>query len=322
MQSRMDDPDGEEITMNKKITTVVAVSAALVLALAGCSTGTTDGGNSTPETTPLTSGVDKAAAAALPASIRDSGVVRVAVGIPYPPFILRGDDGKLEGLDVDMSQALGEKLGLDFKLSHQAFETVIPSLQADKFNIIMEGMNDTVERQKTLNFIDYLYSGFTIVVKKGNPENIGTLLDLCGRSVAVQKSTVQGQILRDQVTECEAEGRGGIDVQELPVANDAQTALKAGRVQAYVVDAPVAAYTIATAGDGNDFEGVTDPKNPQGFAPVYTGIALLKDQTELTDALELALQSLIDEGVYQEILDEHGMGSAAVQEATVNGTKP
>ena len=303
--------------MKKMTLLATAAAIAATLGLSACATGS----ESAPAAAApaLTSGIDQAAADAVPEAFRESGVVRVAAGIPYPPFIKVKDDGSFEGFDVDIAQALGEKLDLDFAISHQAFETVIPSLQSHKFDIIMAGMNDTAEREKTLNFVDYISAGFTIVVKAGNPEKIGTLLDLCGHSVAVQKSTVQGEILRELVTECEAEGKKGIDVQELPVANDAQTALKAGRVQAYVTDAPVAAYTIATAGDGKDFEGVDDPKNPQGFSPVYSGIGMLKENGEFTEAIRLAFQSIIDEGVYQEILEKHGMGHLGVPEAIVNG---
>jgi polar amino acid transport system substrate-binding protein len=51
---------------------------------------------------------------------------------------------------------------------------------------------------------------------------------------------------------------------------------------------------------------------------MYTGLALLKDRTELTDALQAAMQSLMDDGTYQSILDTHGMGSLALDEALVN----
>lgn len=293
---------------------VLALAAAI--SLTSCAAGT--GSAPKAERDAITSGADATAVAAVPEAFRESGVVRVAAGIPYPPFILTTDEGGYEGFDVDMAQALGEKLDLDFQISHQAFETVIPSLQSNKFDIIMAGMNDTTEREKTLNFVDYVRAGFTIVVKSGNPEDITTLLDLCGKSVAVQKSTVQGKILRDLVAECESGGSKGVEVQELPVANDAQTALKAGRVQAYVTDAPVAAFTIATAGGGKDFEGIEDPKNPQGFSPVYSGIGMLRKEDGLAEAIRLGLQSMVDDGVYQEILEEHGMGHLAVTEAKIN----
>lgn len=302
----------------KKTMTVIAAAAAAaaMLGLSACSASDSPAASAKAEK--LTSGVDQAAAKALPESIRKSGVIRAAAGIPYPPFIMIENEQQV-GLDPDLAQALGEKLGVRIQISHQAFETVIPSLQAKKFDIIMSGMNDTVEREKTLNFVEELHAGFTIVVKKGNPAKIGTLLDLCGHKVAVQKSATQGQILRDLVTECTAKGKSGIEVQELPTAQDPQTALKAGRVDAYVTDAPVAAYTVATAGDGKDFEGVADPENPAGFSPVYTGIGTLKSNTELTEALRLAMQAIIDEDVYQKILDKQHLGHLAVDQAIVNG---
>jgi polar amino acid transport system substrate-binding protein len=195
---------------------------------------------------------------------------------------------------------------------------VIPSLQANRHDLIMMGMNDSKERQQTLSFVEEINAGFAIVVKKGNPENITTLMDLCGHSVSTQKSTIQAQLLENLKGDCVAAGAKGIDVQGLPVAQDAQTALRAGRVQAYVVDAPVAAFTVKTAGDGKYFEMVADPENPQGFNPVYSGFGLLKDRTELTDALQAAMQDLIDNGTYQSILDTHGMGSLAIDKALVN----
>lgn len=303
--------------MKKLIQISAAAALAGMLGLTACSSGDAAAPTADPAEQ-VTSGVDKEAAAALPESIRSAGVIRAAAGIPYPPFILL-DGEQQSGLDPDLAQALGEKLGVEVKISHQAFETVIPSLQAKKFDIIMSGMNDTVEREETLNFIEEIYAGFTIVVKKGNPEGITGLTDLCGHPVAVQKASAQLGLLEELAATCQAEGKGELTIQQLPTAQDPQTALKAGRVVAYPVDAPVAAYTVATAGDGKDFEIVEDPEFPAGINPVYTGIGTLKDNTELTEALRLALQSLIEEGVYQDILEKHNLGNFATDEAIVNG---
>ncbi|MGV8876492.1 MAG: ABC transporter substrate-binding protein [Rhodoglobus sp.] len=303
---------------------LLAFVAVGALALTGCSAGggSSDepsvGGLPMTVSTEFSTQVDKAAADLLPQDVLDRGKIRIAVAVPYPPFVAYGDNDKIIGVDVDMVAALSAKLGIPFEINHQVFESVIPSLQSDRHDVIMMGMNDSQERQGTLNFVEEIKAGFAIVVEKGNPENITTLMDLCGLSVSTQKSTVQAQLLEDLEGDCIAAGFEGIDVQGLPVAQDSQTALRAGRVQAYVVDAPVAAFTVATAGDGEFFDMIADPKNPQGFNPVYTGFALLKDRTELTDALQAAMQALMDEGIYQSILDTHGMGSLALDEALVN----
>lgn len=322
--------------MNKKrlpfILAATATTAAFALALAGCSANGDAGDSATADapasesssglsltpTTEFSTEINADAAAMLPDDVTDRGALRIAMGVPYPPFVEYNDADELIGVDVDMAIALGEKLGIDVVVQHQPFESVIPSLQSDRHDLIMMGMNDSKERQETLNFVEEIKAGFAIVVAKGNPEGINTLTDLCGHSASTQKSTVQAQILYELSDECIADGKEGIDVQALPVAQDSQTALRAGRAQAYIVDAPVAAYTAATAGDGEYFELVEDAQNPQGFNPVYTGWGLLNERTELTDALQAALQDLMDEGIYQSILDEHGMGSLAVGEALVN----
>lgn len=317
-----------------RIPYVFAATAAVALMLTSCSSGGTDaessdtgeapaaesssGGLALSQTTDFSTEVDEAAAALLPDDVVDRGAVRVAMGVPYPPFVEVNDNDELVGVDVDMAIALGQKLGIDFTVEHQPFESVIPSLQSDRHDLIMMGMNDTKERQETLNFIEEINAGFAIVVEKGNPEGITTLTDLCGLSASTQKSTVQAELLLELSDQCVADGKGAIDVQALPVAQDSQTALRAGRAQAYIVDAPVAAYTAQTAGDGEYFELVQDPENPQGFNPVYSGFGLLKDRTELTDALQAAMQALIDEGIYQDILDQYGMGSLAIDSALVN----
>jgi polar amino acid transport system substrate-binding protein len=309
--------------ITRPIFALVAVGA---LALTGCTSGGSGGDSDEPSiggfpmtvTTEFSTQTDQAAADLLPQDVIDRGKIRIAMAVPYPPFVQYGDNDKIIGFDVDMVAALSAKLGIPFEVNQQPFESVIPSLQSDRHDIIMMGMNDSKERQQTLSFVEEINAGFAIVVEKGNPGNITTLMDLCGRSVSTQKSTVQAKLLEDLKADCVAAGSEGIDVQVLPVAQDAQTALRAGRVEAYVVDAPVAAFTVATAGDGEYFEMVADPKNPQGFNPVYTGFALLNDRTELTDALQAAMQALMDEGIYQSILDTHGMGSLALDEALVN----
>lgn len=318
-----------------RIPHLLAATAAVALALTACSSGGGDadtsgdsgdtgstessaGGLTLKQTTEFSTEVDEDAAAMLPSDVTDRGAVRVAMGVPYPPFVSVNDDDELVGVDVDMSIALSQKLGIDFTVEHQPFESVIPSLQSDRHDIIMMGMNDSKERQGTLNFVEEINAGFAIVVEKGNPEGIKTLTDLCGLSASTQKSTLQAELLLELSDQCEADGKKGIDVQALPVAQDSQTALRAGRAEAYIVDAPVAAYTAQTAGDGEYFELVEDAENPQGFNPVYTGFGLLKDRTELTDALQAAMQDLIDEGIYQSILDQYGMGSLAIESALVN----
>jgi polar amino acid transport system substrate-binding protein len=190
-----------------------------------------------------------------------------------------------------------------------------------KYDVILSAMNDTAERQKTLNFVDYTHGGFIILVKSGNPEGVHGLLDLCGKTVSVQKATVQGDLLRGLAPQCAKKGATGVTLLELPTDLDAQTALRAGKSQAYVVDAPVAEYVVKTAGAGKAFQIVRDAQFPSGYLPVFSGMGNLKTDTKLTEALRAAFQALIDDGTYQKVLDRYSLTSYGVKSAAVNQGK-
>src|SRR6266581_3752689 len=249
----------------------VVVALALVAVLAGgaCGTSTTK----TKAGTKLTS-----LGKTLPKAIRDSGVIKVGSDIEYPPVESYKEGTKQdEGLDVDIANAIGEKLGVRLRF-----------------------MNDTAERRgKGVDFIDYFRAGTSIIAKKGNPQGLNTLDDLCGKTVAVQKGTIQEtDILDPQQPKCTAAGRSKINVLTFEKDTDALEQVKTGRAVANLEDFPVAAYNAKISGGGNDFQAIDVP----GIGPGNYGIAVLKTNTQLRDALQAALKAVIADGTYDHIL--------------------
>lgn len=301
----------------KKTPLLLAATAALALVLTGCSGGDSAeqpaAGPNIPTGDEISTTADPALTALLPEDIVKNGKIGIAIDIPFPPMAMYDEHNREVGFDPELGRLLGQKLGIDVSLNKQAFDSVIPALQAGKSDMIMSGMNDTTERQQTLSFVDYSRGGFAIAVKSGNEVGITTQDDLCGKTVSVQKATIQGDLLR--AMDCD------VTVMELPSDLDAQTALRAGKSQAYVADAVVAEYVVATTDDGKAFEIVRDPENPAGFNPVYSGIGILKENTELVEAVRAALQALIEEGTYQEVLDRNHIGAYAVDAAEINQGK-
>ena len=295
-----------------------ALSASTALLVAGCSGGGADpaaGQDPDPATTSIK--VNTQAAALLPAKYKKSGI-SVAADMPNPPMEMLDENQQPTGFDYDLAQALGGKLGVEFKFVQQNFDTAVPSLQAGKHDIIMAGMNDTIEREKVLDFVDYFHAGFVIVVMKGNPEKIKGILDLCGKNVAVQKATVQGELLQSYAKKCKAKGSGPINLVQLPTELDAQTAVRSDKAVADVVDASVGTYAAQTAGGGNTFELVKDPQHPGGYNRVYTGIGILKGNDDLTKSLNMALQSVIDDGTYAKLLNKWHLSDFAIDKAGIN----
>ncbi|MFE8935942.1 ABC transporter substrate-binding protein [Streptomyces sp. NPDC007872] len=258
----------------------------------------------------------------LPAGIKKAGTVRVATDVPYPPFEMFVKEGEstLTGLDYDLGQALGAKLGVTFAFTPQKFDGIVPAIQAGKFDAAMSAITDNKERQKVVDFVDYSQSGSGVLVADGNPGRITTLDDLCGKKVAVQAATHQLDLLKSHQDACGKTGKEEIDIQTFPKDSDAQLALRSGKVVAQVLTKPAAGWVAKTADAGKAFDLVEDPAASGGYDATPNGIAISKQQPELTDAIQKALQSLMDDGTVLRIYNKYGVGSILVKEATKNAS--
>jgi len=291
----------------------VAVMAASLLVITGCASSTVNNGVDQ-------SKVDKAAQALLPAQYLDKGI-NVASDIPYEPFEYLDESGNLTGFDVELGALLSQKLGAKVTFNDAVFDTIIPNLEAGTNDIIISSMSDTVERQAKVDFVDYQIGGSQMIVTKGNPEGIMGAMDLCGKTVIVQNGTIQIDLVGNMSKDCKAAGKGAITITELPDAPSMENALRAKQGSAVMMDSFVAQGAAAKAGNGKYFDVINDPDAPNGYDAGYVGVAILKKNTELRDAIQKALQSLIDDGQYASLLAKWNMSSNAVPSASVNGTK-
>ncbi|GAA4210915.1 ABC transporter substrate-binding protein [Streptosporangium oxazolinicum] len=263
---------------------------------------------------------DPALSALLPETVRSAGKVRVATDAPYPPFEMFVTEGSadLTGIDYDLGQALGARLGVRFEFTQQKFDGIIPAIQAGRFDAVMSALTDNKERQAVLTFVDYSVSGTGILVKKGNPESVTGPADLCGKRVGVQAATNQSKLIDSWQAECRGAGKPAIDKKEYPKDTDAQLAVKAGTVIAVLNTKPAAIYTAQTADGGNAFESVDDPEAPGGYNASPNGIGVTRQNPELVTAIQKALQSLMDDGTYRKILAKYDAESIGLTTATVN----
>jgi polar amino acid transport system substrate-binding protein len=179
-------------------------------------------------------------------------------------------------------------------------------------------MTDTKERQDVLDFVDHSRTGLTIVVRAGNPEGVTTLLDLCGKTVAVQKGTTDELFLKATADKCSAAGKPTIDRQSYPKQSNAFLAVKSGKADANLVDGAVGGYAVRTVDGGGALEQLVDPKAPHGYRSNPIGIGMLKGQDDLRDAIEAALRAVMDSGVYDKLAKRWGMESTALDAPTVN----
>ena len=255
---------------------------------------------------------DDSIAGKLPEAIKKAGSVRVASGVSFPPMEYFDTDNKtVLGFDADLGAALGQVLGVKFEFQNTNFDGIIGGLDAGRYDLSLTSMIDKKSRQATVDFVDYLNSGVTFMVAKGNPKGLKDQLDLCGTKAAVEKSS-SGDLAVDDITKkCTAAGKPAVAKQPFPDQASAVQALQSGRADAVVALDLTLAYNVKQA--PNAFEV---PAKPFGALPV--GIPVPKKDPELRDAVQAALKKVQESGTYDQLLAKWNLTDQALTGAPLN----
>ena len=243
-----------------------------------------------------------------PDAIKAAGKIVWCVDVSYPPEEFYAADGTTaQGSDIDFATEIGKRLGVGTQIDNTGFDGIIPALLAKKCDLIISGMNDTEERAKQVDFVDYLKVGQGLLVAAGNPKGIHTLEDLSGKAVAVQLGTTNKDALDAANEKLKAAGKAPIDIQTYQQDTDGFQQLALGRVDAFSTDSPVVAYYNSKPENAGKFEVGGTPIDP---API--GIAVTKDNTALRDAVKAAVDAMYADGTMKSIVDKWGMTDAVV----------
>ncbi|WP_369370292.1 ABC transporter substrate-binding protein [Promicromonospora sp. Populi] len=299
--------------------TAAAAFAAATLALTACtsvsqeptgSTDATDGASAEASFDLASISADEEIAALLPAEIADEGTLTVGSDTAYAPAEFIDADGSTPvGFDIDTIQAVGAVLGLDVEIESAAFDGIIPSI-GSRYDVGISAFTITDERTAEVNMISYATAGSQFGVGAGNPEGFDPE-NLCGTTVGVQTATIQDDELTELSQTCEDEGEDAIDVVRYDSQADVTTNLVGGRLEAMYADSPITAYAVEqTSGDVETIGEIRD-------AAPY-GIVVSQDDPELSEAVQAAVQSLIDDGTLAAAFAGWGSQDVVVDEAELN----
>lgn len=289
-----------------------ALAAAAALVLTGCvnnaesegsGSGSGGGGETAASIKP-----DDAAVALLPEDVKSSGELTIGTDAEYPPNEYKDASGNPIGWGVTLAEAVSAKLGLTPKWEVLGFDSIIPRIQEGALNMGSSSFTDTLERQKSVDFVNFLNAGSQWAALKDadvNPD------DACGLTVAVQATTVQDtDELPARNQKCLDEGKPGIEVLRFDGQPEVTQAVVDGRADAFSADSPVTGDAVKVLGDKLQLVGDLFDAAPYGFAT--------QKDSEMTKAVQAALQSLMDDGTYLKILTDAGIESGALTTATVN----
>ena len=249
----------------------------------------------------------------LPDRIKQAGKIVIATMPNYPPITYKDPaTSKLMGLDIDIGEAIGKELGIRIEWQEIAFAQMLPSLQTGRVDLVMAGMSDLPTRRDQQDFVDYLRSGAQFYTSTALSKEIKSQADLCGKKVGASRSTNWPQQIGEWSQQnCVAKGKPAITVIGTEGSIDARTQLKQQRIDAGVQGSETLPYLQTQ--EPNTYVILGDP-----FTTTLVGIPVLKTEPKLREAVKGALDSMQKKGIYDQILEKHGLKATAQKPITLN----
>lgn len=277
----------EEIIMKKKVL-VWTLTACMTGTLAACSAPATE------ETTvaETTKGAEADTTAAQADGNKETeaagGVLTMATNAEFPPYEYH-DGGDIVGIDIEVAEAIAEKLGMTLEVEDIAFDSIIPEIQSGKADIGMAGITVDEDRLKNVDFTDTYATASQVIIVKEDSQIAGPD-DLKGKYIGVQLGTT-GDLY---ATDYEADGS---TIERYSKGFEAVQAMKQGKIDAVVIDEEPAKVFVA------ETEGIKILD--EALTVEEYAIAVKKGNTELLEKVNGALAELKDSGELQTIIDKY-----------------
>lgn len=265
--------------MKKIIAT--AVLGIMTMGLAGC--GSSNDKNSASKTDLLE-------------KIQKNGKLVVGMSADYAPYEFHyiDENGKdvIGGFDVDIANEIANKIGVDLVIQEMDFDALVSALPAEKVDLVISGMNSTEERAKVVDFSEVYYnSKHGILVRAEDADKYQTFADLEGAKVGVQLGSTQEKIAKTEIP--------NVNLQQLSNINNLILELKAGKVDAIVMEKPVAEMAVKSNPElavgkpiyeeqtGGNAVGIAK-NNPQLLAKVNEVITELNESGKMDEYIKKA----------------------------------
>ena len=238
--------------------------------------------------------------ALVPEFYRQKQPITVAVNPEIAPVKFIDEDGEVAGFAPDLISAAAKVLGLKIKFAQASFDSLIPGLAANRFDVLLS-LGDFPSRHSKVTFIDYLNVGQTIVASSKRQLTLKSLDDLCGMQIALPRGTAPLQRANEVSNKCVADGKKAISIATYPDTNMTLMSLTNEASQAVWIDSPAANYNIK--------------KFPDKYQAVFyynlssygIGFGVDDNGKRLAHAFQQALIKLQKQGFYQSAMQKWGL---------------
>ncbi len=233
----------------------------------------------------------------LAASAQDK-VLKVAIDPTYEPFTFKTADGKPTGFDVDIALAVCAQIKRPCEFVEQVWDSMIPGLQARKYDVIISSMSITADRQRAVDFTDKYYNTPSKIVVKNTIKFDGPT-SLKGKKLGVLKGSTQEKYANGELK------KFGVLITPYEAQDQVYLDIRSGRLDGTVADVLEVTGGFLSKPEGKDY-GVV---GPELFMPQYfgngAGFALRKGQAALKAELNAAIKAIRADGRYKAINDRY-----------------
>lgn len=292
--------------MRSRVVLVAVAALTVAMGLTACGQVNQPG----PSPTASATGSEVPAIRALvPDSVLADGTLTIAVDASYPPNEYTDASGQITGWGVQLATEVAALMGLTPKFSNVTFDRLITDVRDNKYELGLGSITITTARTQLVDLVSYYQAGTAWAVAQGNPTGM-TQNNACGRRVAVLRGSVQADDLAARSTLCTRASRPAIVIEPFEQQTDVTAALLDGTVDAMVADSPVVADAVAKSTGKLQLLGST-------YAVAPYGMAVPKGSGNLAIAVRRAVQKLIDDGAYLDILRTASVQAGAISTSLI-----
>ncbi|MDM7943681.1 MAG: ABC transporter substrate-binding protein [Hydrogenophaga sp.] len=266
---------------------LLSLSMIAAAALVGC--GKTEA--PAPEAAPAPAPVAAPAAAPAPAELPE---LKVAIDPTYEPFTFKTSDGKPTGFDVDIAEALCNEIKRKCVYVEQVWDSMIPGLQAQKYDVIISSMSITDDRKKVVDFTDKYYNTPSRIVVKADTA-FTDLASLKGKKIGVLKGSTQEKYAMGELKTV------GVNVVPYEAQDQVYLDIKSGRLDGTVADTVEVTGGFLSKPEGAGYGFVGPSLADVKYFGYGVGVAMRQGETALKDELNAAIKAIRANGVYETV---------------------
>lgn len=247
----------------------------------------------------------------LPQQIIDAGKFKLTINATFTPMeFVDPETGEFVGLDIELVDAIADRLGLEVERTDGLFNQLIPALTTGRTDFVLSGMIDNEERRQSFDFVNYMRAGAQFYVLTDS--EVQDPVELCGQPVGTIRSAAYMDLLKAWSEEhCVKAGHEAMTIIGSESSPDVRLQLKQGRIKAGVQGGESIPYTSKQ--EGGIYRLIGEP-----LTNAYYGAAFRKEDAAFRDKFADILQELMDDGTYNSIFEKWELTSHAIPEVLIN----